>query len=55
VTPKPAVSAKPSKLPTVTQSKSATPKLITINCYKGKLLKKVTAAKPLCPKGYKKK
>jgi hypothetical protein len=24
----------------------------TINCYKGKLLKKVTAVKPVCPAGY---
>jgi len=27
----------------------------TINCYKGKLLKKVTAVKPVCPAGYVKK
>jgi subtilase family serine protease len=30
-------------------------KLITITCVKGKLTKKVTAAKPVCPSGYKKK
>jgi hypothetical protein len=31
------------------------PKLISITCVKGKLIKKVTAVKPVCPKGYKKK
>jgi hypothetical protein len=31
------------------------PVTTTINCYKGKLLKKVTAVKPVCPAGYKKK
>ncbi len=30
-------------------------KLVTITCVKGKLIKKVTAIKPICPKGYKKK
>ena len=30
-------------------------KKITITCTKGKLTKKVTAAKPVCPSGYKKK
>ena len=55
LTPKSTVSAKQSKTPVAIQSKTASPKLITINCYKGKLLKKVTAAKPVCPKGYKKK
>ena len=34
---------------------SAAKKKITITCIKGKLIKKVTAVKPLCPKGYKKK
>jgi hypothetical protein len=27
----------------------------TITCQKGKLTKKVTAVKPVCPSGYKKK
>lgn len=36
-------------------SKAASIKKITITCVKGKLVKKVTAAKPVCPKGYKKK
>lgn len=31
------------------------PKKITITCVKGKLIKKVTALKPVCPVGYKKK
>jgi hypothetical protein len=34
---------------------AAAKKKITITCVKGKLSKKVTAVKPLCPKGYKKK
>jgi len=34
---------------------SKKPVTTTINCYKGKLLKKVTAVKPVCPAGYVKK
>jgi len=34
---------------------AAAAKKITITCVKGKLTKKVTAVKPACPKGYKKK
>jgi membrane protein involved in colicin uptake len=34
---------------------AAEKKKITITCVKGKLTKKVTAAKPKCPVGYKKK
>jgi len=34
---------------------AATAKKTTITCVKGKLTKKVTAVKPVCPKGYKKK
>jgi hypothetical protein len=34
---------------------AAAKKKITITCFKGKLTKKVTAVKPVCPKGYKKK
>lgn len=42
------------------ESKAAAEKLaasknVTITCVKGKLTKKVTAVKPVCPKGYKKK
>jgi hypothetical protein len=34
---------------------AAAKKKTTITCVKGKLIKKVTALKPVCPKGYKKK
>ena len=34
---------------------AAATKKTTITCVKGKLTKKVTAVKPVCPKGYKKK
>ena len=38
------------------QAKAAAAKeIITITCVKGKLIKKVTAIKPVCPVGYKKK
>ena len=37
------------------EAKAATTKKTTITCIKGKLSKKVTAVKPVCPKGYKKK
>lgn len=47
------------KEPTPTPTPSATPKpiakKITITCVKGKSVKKVTAVKPTCPSGYKKK
>jgi hypothetical protein len=36
-------------------AKTTTLKKTTIRCIKGKLVKKVTAVKPVCPKGYKKK
>lgn len=36
-------------------TKAAMLKQTTITCVKGKLVKKVTAVKPVCPKGYKKK
>ena len=36
-------------------SKAAASKKTTITCVKGKLTKKVTAIKPVCPTGYKKK
>ena len=35
--------------------KAAVPKKTTIVCVKGKLTKKITAVKPVCPKGFKKK
>jgi hypothetical protein len=37
------------------EAKAAAFKKTTITCVKGKLVKKVTATKPVCPKGYKKK
>lgn len=55
--PTPSLSAPPSAV--LGSKVSATPKPVvkkkkkTIKCYKGKLLKKVTAVKPKCPKGYK--
>jgi len=39
----------------VAADKVAADKKITITCVKGKLTKKVTAVKPVCPSGYKKK
>jgi colicin import membrane protein len=37
------------------EAKVAAAKKTTITCIKGKLIKKVTAVKPKCPVGYKKK
>ena len=46
----------PSKVTSATTTTTIKkPVTTTINCYKGKLLKKVTAVKPVCPAGYKKK
>jgi hypothetical protein len=39
----------------IAAAKAAASKKITITCVKGKLTKKVTAVKPKCPAGYKKK
>jgi hypothetical protein len=50
-TPAPSASATPSPTPTV----KPVAKKITITCTKGKTTKKVTAIKPTCPTGYKKK
>jgi hypothetical protein len=36
-------------------AKAAVTKKTTITCVKGKITKKVTSVKPVCPKGYKKK
>ena len=46
----PTPSTKPTPKPTITPQKK-----ITITCVKGKVVKKVTAIKPVCPKGYTKK
>jgi hypothetical protein len=46
----------PSATPSaVAKTPSAVAKMTTITCVKGKLIKKVVAVKPTCPKGYKKK
>ena len=50
-TPTPSVTS----MPTPTTKPVETAKKTTITCVKGKLTKKVTAAKPTCPSGYKKK
>jgi hypothetical protein len=50
--PTPTATATPTPTPTVT---TAPVKKTTISCIKGKVVKKVTAVKPVCPKGYKKK
>jgi hypothetical protein len=59
-TPTPVVTQTPPTVeaaaPVATQTaKPALSKKVTITCVKGKLIKKVTAVKPLCPVGYKKK
>jgi hypothetical protein len=48
VEPTPTPTATPTKKPVVA-------KKTTITCVKGKTVKKVTAAKPTCPTGFKKK
>lgn len=61
VTPTPTLIPTPSPtessviLPTPATSQTSAPKNITITCTKGKLVKKITAIKPTCPKSYKKK
>jgi len=45
----------PTPTPSASKAPIAVPKLLTISCVKGKITKKVTAAKPVCPAGYKKK
>jgi hypothetical protein len=47
--------AKAAKTLAAAKAKAAAAKKKTITCVKGKLAKKVTAVKPVCPKGYKKK
>jgi hypothetical protein len=50
-TPSPSMSISPTPTPTA----SPVVKKSTISCVKGKITKKVTAVKPKCPTGYKKK
>lgn len=58
-TPTPITTQSPFPNPSPTNSspslRSKNNKKITVTCFKGKLLKKVTAINPKCPKGYKKK
>ena len=55
-TPTPVVTEAPSPTPTPTPTAKATvAKKTTITCIKGKVVKKVTAVKPVCPKGFKKR
>jgi regulator of protease activity HflC (stomatin/prohibitin superfamily) len=49
------VDARAEALKILAAAKTAALKKVTITCIKGKLTKKVTAAKPKCPAGYKKK
>ncbi len=51
----PTVTATPSASATPTASAAPVVKKVTITCVKGKSVKKVTAVKPVCPKGFKKK
>ena len=47
--------AEPTPAPSASAAPIAAVKKTTITCVKGKTSKKVTAAKPVCPNGYKKK
>ena len=49
------VTPTPTPTPTPSDSTKAPVKAVTITCIKGKITKKVTAVKPKCPTGYKKK
>jgi hypothetical protein len=56
-TPTPSSVSSPSRITSTqaTSSKAAAEKKTTITCYKGKIIKKVSAVNPKCPIGYKKK
>ena len=54
-TPSETASATPTPTPTVVATVKPAAKKTTITCVKGKKTKKVTAVKPKCPKGYKKR
>ncbi len=55
-TPTPVVTAEPSPEPTPSPTpKTTVTKRSTITCIKGKTIRKVTAVKPVCPTGYKKR
>jgi hypothetical protein len=51
----PVVAPTPSPTPTPATTAKLVVKKITITCVKGKTSKKITAIKPMCPTGYKKK
>ena len=51
----PPIKADPTPSPTPSASSTASPKKITIVCVKGKTVKKITAIKPKCPSGYKRR
>jgi hypothetical protein len=53
--PEPRISNLPTTKPKATKSAKPKPQQRTINCVKGKSLKKVTGVNPKCPAGYKKK
>jgi len=53
-TPAPSSSATPVVSPTQKAPQASVSKNISITCTKGKLVKKITAVKPSCPKGYRK-
>ena len=55
IAPSKKASAAPSKKATTKASTKPVAKKITITCVKGKTTQKVTAIKPVCPKGYTKK
>ena len=59
-TPAPVATETPVPVEVAVPAVTSTPKppvakKVTFNCVKGKLVKKVTAVKPTCPKGYKKR
>jgi hypothetical protein len=54
-TSSPSTSPSPTATPISTSKTVTTSKKITITCIKGKTVKQVTAIKPVCPIGYKKK
>jgi len=53
--PAPTPTPTPTATPTPSASAKPVAKAVTITCIKGKTSKKVTAVKPKCPAGYKKK
>jgi hypothetical protein len=54
-TPTPSPTVAPVATPTVSPTPVAVPSKISITCVKGKVIKKVSAEKPKCPKGFKKR